>query len=250
MPSISLLYFTKFRSIISEAFDEIEWETYPWGSIFSWPDFYQMDANFAYYKLKEINPKFMKEIKSWVDENPSRKLIADSELKMEELTDSDEFSLMWRPAKKYDYPLMHNQFINRYSYKTKDPSLNIRDLVTQISEILEVPSDHMREFNRYTQAILHLWDGTLWTNEDEEGNVYSIAITTELDQIDDAFHSIEFIATRKKLKNQGYAKLLIGAIISKINKPLLLRTTKASEPFFEKFDFVKIHSFKVWRNAP
>jgi GNAT superfamily N-acetyltransferase len=247
-------YFTSARSIIAESFRDIEWEEHSWGYVFSWPNFIEVDANYSMLNQEHIDTQLIKDRISWVLDDPARKLLTNTQEDLQQpgLASTSQFFLLARTPGNLTSLVLNEFGIKKYSYSTKDASINILNQVSLLSEIMEIPDKSRSQFDRYNQAFLHLHNGTIWQLVDEDDNVYAIALTSELDDFE--FGSkplkvqyIEFIATRKKLRGQGFGKTLLQTILAKNKKhTTLAKGTTENVQFFASVGFKECHRFNIW----
>ncbi|MHA2033375.1 MAG: hypothetical protein ACW99Q_28725, partial [Candidatus Kariarchaeaceae archaeon] len=96
LQELSIHYFISARSIIAESFKDIEWEEHAWGYVFSWPNFFEVDANYSIINQEHIDPQLMKDRISWVLDDPTRTLLTrpQEDLKQPGLVSTSQFFLL------------------------------------------------------------------------------------------------------------------------------------------------------------
>ncbi|MCE7735827.1 MAG: GNAT family N-acetyltransferase [Candidatus Heimdallarchaeota archaeon] len=242
-----LRYIENQKQSFAEAFPKISFQKEKWGFYFEWENSDHYLTNFALITTQPNNQ--LDEISNWQKQDPDRKIAISSKLGalFPHIKKQFELGIFFRLYKKISSPLLTNTGVKFQSYRTLSKDMNIQDSMNVIAEIENIPESRREEFQRLIGGHLHLFDGVIWTL-DNDGSVLSAALTSELEDMEKVIF-LDLLSTREKVRHQGHAKGLLQSILA-FNKDrdiiTMVKKSDASEKLLDSFNFAEIISFNVY----
>lgn len=242
-----LEYIRNQKASFADAFPMVSFTEFDWGFHFDWSDSSYYSTNFILIKQNPTSDteEIIKLMKN--DKNKKIYLLDSINIDLGDYEEQYKVGIFYRQHKKIDYPTLMDTGVKSFSYRSVDKDFNLKENVIEMAEIEEIPENELAEFDRFVGGHLHLFNGELWSL-DNDGSILSNALISWQDENEDTI-IIDVLSTRSNVRRMGHGRALLQTIIASKKKKNFIILTKIgpeSVGLLESLRFNKLYIFGVY----